>query len=135
MSDICWLQLLDYEYFLVFVVFFDSKLNIFGFWTVGQTNVKRSTWARGNLGAFFTIFWHFTNKTIEKIIDRIIKIIVSCLNSSTQGESMKACTHYNMHAAQAHIKLHLLQFAQSETFKLSCKNIVLELSALSKSWG
>lgn len=37
MSKFQWLQLLKYDHFLVFIDFYDIKLNLLGFWTVGWT--------------------------------------------------------------------------------------------------
>lgn len=64
-----WLQRPKCEYLLVFLVFFDIKLNIFEFLTVGRT--KQDTWI------CFNIYWHIIDNIINRLMDKVIILIDS----------------------------------------------------------
>lgn len=77
MPEIHCSQPLKYNYFLVFLHFYYFKVNIFGIWTVCQTN-------QAFVLTFFTIVWYFISQMMNQWVEKIIcslndnEIIISC---------------------------------------------------------
>ena len=86
-AKILWFQLLRFEYFLVSLVLYDRKPNIFGLWTAGRDKTRHF---RLHLGLWETLIYifHYFVRFLKLINKLIIKKIIC---GSVDNENNPTC--------------------------------------------